>query len=226
MYKDIKTTGLSSFALSALAAVSMTVDHAAAVFAAASPVYYVMRAVGRIAFVIFAFLIAQSVDKTSSIKRFCLRLAVFAVISEPIFDMAFYGRWIFVRHQNIFFTLLAGVIGCSLVKRRDAVSTAAAMAVVLAAQLVGTDYGGVGVLLILAFYLLEKTRLFEVVAVFAAVCIVDGDPLFYAFALAAVPLIKLYNGSRGGGFAPKLRKWIFYIYYPAHLAFLIFIRTM
>jgi hypothetical protein len=38
-------------------------------------------------------------------------------------------------------------------------------------------------------------------------------------ALAAVPLICLYNGKRG----PKI-KWAFYVFYPVHLAVLVGVK--
>jgi uncharacterized membrane protein YjgN (DUF898 family) len=38
---------------------------------------------------------------------------------------------------------------------------------------------------------------------------------FFQFGVfLAVPLLTLYNGARGGG---KYSKWIFYVFYPAHL---------
>ena len=212
MDRAIKSTGLSSFALSAIAAASMTVDHAAVVFAAASPFYYAMRAVGRISFVIFAFLLAQSVDKTSSIKRFCFRLALFALISEPLFDMTFYQKWYYPGHQNVFFTLLAGVICCNVIKRKDAAAVATAVGIILAAQFANIDYGGAGVLLIAAFYLLGKRCAFAVAAAFTAVFAADGGALFCVFALAAVPFIAgvitprpLPDGSRSAVPLPSVR---------------------
>ena len=45
-------------------------------------------------------------------------------------------------------------------------------------------------------------------------------------ALAAVPMISIYNGMRGGDFVQKIRKWIFYIYYPAHIVFLLLVSTV
>lgn len=226
MNKDVKITGLSSFGLSLIAAASMTVDHAAVVLAAASPFYYAMRSFGRIAFVIFAFLLAQSADKTSSIKRFCLRLAAFAVMTEPIFDITFYQRWFYMGHQNVFFTLLLGVICCKVIKRKDTAAIALATGIILAAQYTNVDYGGAGVLLITAFNFFGKEHLLAVVAAFIAVFIADGGDSFCIFALAAVPMINIYNGIRGGDFVQKIRKWIFYIYYPAHIAFLSWISTV
>jgi len=212
-----KTKGLSSFQLSLIAAVSMTVDHIAAVFVGDPTLYFAMRAVGRLAFMIFGFIISQSVRKSSSIKRFCMRLLVFAVISEPVFDLAFYGRLNFGLHQNIFFTLLAGVICCASMKRGKAVAAVVAALAVMTAELLCFDYGGAGVLLIIAFYLLGKKYAALIGAVISLSFVANGDALFELFMIAAAPLINLYNGERGGTAVPKFRKWFFYLYYPVHL---------
>ena len=226
MHMDKKEEGLSSFGLSLIAVASMTVDHIAAVFVTDATLYFAMRAVGRLAFMIFAFIISQSVQKSSSIKRFCMRLLIFAVISEPIFDLAFYGRLFFSWHQNIFFTLLAGVICCAAMKRGKAVSAVAVAAAVIIAELLCFDYGGAGVLLIIAFNLLGKNYATLIGAVVSASFIANGDAAFELFMIAAAPLIKLYNGKRGGLSVPLFRKWFFYLYYPTHLLIIYIFSTV
>lgn len=221
-----KSKGLSSFQLSLIAVVSMTVDHIAAVFVTDPALYFAMRAVGRLAFMIFAFIISQSVQKSSSIKRFCMRLLVFAAISEPIFDFAFYGSLHFKYHQNIFFTLLAGVICCAAMKHGKAVSAAAVALAVIIAEWLCFDYGGAGVLLIIAFYLLDKKYAALIGAVISLSFVANGDALFELFMIAAAPLINLYNGKRGGMSAPYFRKWFFYLYYPAHLLIIGVVRIV
>ena len=217
MESAAKLKGLSSFQLSVIAAASMTVDHIAAVFVGDPELYFAMRAVGRLAFMIFAFIISQSVRKSSSIKRFCIRLLIFAFISEPVFDLAFYGRLNFGLHQNIFFTLLTGVICCAAMKKGKVIAAVTVAIAVITAELLCFDYGGAGVLLIVAFHLLGKKYAALIGAVISLSFVANGDALFELFMIAAAPLINLYNGSRGGMSAPKFRKWFFYLYYPAHL---------
>lgn len=47
--------------------------------------------------------------------------------------------------------------------------------------------------------------------------------LFQLGVFLAVPLLMSYNGVRKGG---KAYKWLFYVYYPAHLALLAVLRYM
>ena len=76
---------LSSNALKLTACVCMAVDHIGIVFMDNN---YIMRAVGRLAFPVFAFLLVQGLLRTSDVRRYLLRLGIFAVVSEIPFDLA------------------------------------------------------------------------------------------------------------------------------------------
>ena len=84
---------MSAFVLKLIAVVSMLIDHAAyslflaGVFTGRGYVY--MRAVGRIAFPIFAYMIVNGFEKTHDVRRYFSRLALFAVISQPVYRLAF-----------------------------------------------------------------------------------------------------------------------------------------
>lgn len=216
MYTAGNKKGLSSLWLSLAAAVSMTLDHIAVILLDDSVLYLPFRSAGRIAFVIFAFLISQSIDKTASIKRFCMRLAIFAVITEPIFDISFYGTPFYPEYQNIFFTLLTGVAAIHCFRKNEKIGALLLCIFTVAAQLLGFDYGGIGVLLIFAFWYFGIKNACFVAAAFAVITALnDGMPNL--FALASLPLILLYDGRRGGEKYPVLRRWFFYVYYPLHI---------
>lgn len=77
----------------------------------------ILHMIGRIAFPIFAFGIAQGCVYARSPKRFLGRLALFAVISEIPYNLAFRGSRLFFRYfdfNNVFFTLLLGAVCCYL----------------------------------------------------------------------------------------------------------------
>lgn len=84
---------MSAFVLKLIAVISMLIDHAAyslflaGVFTGKGYVY--MRAVGRIAFPIFAYMIVNGFEKTHDVRRYFSRLALFAVISQPVYRLAF-----------------------------------------------------------------------------------------------------------------------------------------
>lgn len=70
-------------ALKIIAILSMLIDHFGIVFAADKPLLYLLcRGVGRLAFPIFAFLIARGYGKTRCLLLYTVRLGVFAMLSQ------------------------------------------------------------------------------------------------------------------------------------------------
>lgn len=174
----------------------------------------IIRLVGRIAFPIFCFLLVEGFLHTRNVKKYAVRLGLFALVSEIPFNLAVRNRLLFPEHQNVFFTLLIGLLVIWAmkdfsVKERTLQGWIRAAAVTVAgsaaAELLGTDYGVWGVLLIVILYVLRENRTTQCLA---------GAALFsweYTAPLAFVP-IWFYNGKRG-----RQHKWFFYWFYPVHL---------
>lgn len=71
----------------------------------AQRVYGIFEILGHIGFPIFIFLLTEGFLHTRSRKRYLLTLAAFAVLTEPVFDLAHYGVFWNPTLQNVFFTL-------------------------------------------------------------------------------------------------------------------------
>lgn len=93
-----KRAGLSAMTLKYIAMATMLVDHMGYVL---FPWILWLRCVGRIAFPIFAFQIAEGCIRTHDRRRYALRLLLFAVLTEVPFDLAFNGQVLYLGYQNV-----------------------------------------------------------------------------------------------------------------------------
>ena len=119
MTNQTQTIGkpLTAFHLKVIALVIMVVDHtAAALEIIPMPLNTFLRRIGRIAFPIYAFLVAEGCRHTRSREKYLLRLGVFALISEIPFDLAFDSNWRtgvpgidFLNFTNVFYTMFFAV---------------------------------------------------------------------------------------------------------------------
>ena len=228
---------MTAFTLKIIALVSMVIDHLAIAFPAYFPI--VFRAVGRLAWPIFAFLVAEGFRHTKSQEKFLMRLFVFALISEIPYDLVMGNEINFFANTNIFYTLFLGGFAIYLFEKLKTRYTLQTMAVigaifpsVVLAEFLTVDFGGMGVLFVFAMYVIQPKKI-RLVAI-GGFALSQFIPLVMAyslgfeikptyllmipFALVTVPLVACYNGKRG--FNAKWTKWLFYIAYPAHLVLL------
>ena len=105
--KDNRSFGIDAVSLRLLAILFMLLDH---LWATVVPGNQWMNCVGRLAFPIFAFQLCEGYRHTSDFRRYCLRLLLFALLSEIPFNLFYAGSVLFPFHQNVMFTLLLGLL--------------------------------------------------------------------------------------------------------------------
>ena len=104
--------GLTSNMLRTIAVLLMLSDH---IWATAMNLGDWMTYIGRMAFPIFAFQIAEGFVHTSNFKKYALRLLGFAIITEIPFNLFYSSRWFNPYHQNVLFTLLLGLLAIKVI---------------------------------------------------------------------------------------------------------------
>lgn len=226
---------MNGFNLKLIAMITMFIDHMAAILLPSeSTAWLVCRSIGRLAFPIFCFLLVEGFLHTHNVKKYLARLLLFALISEIPFDLAFTSRSIhngFLLHQNIFFTLF---IGLAVIYGLSITSTVFAKNIVIdkllqslliltgcfIAYKLNTDYEYMGVLMIVAFYLLRNNKILLVLAVLSV------NTLFglgiQTLGAVSMMFILTYNGKRGR----QGNKYLFYVFYPAHIFVLYLISLL
>lgn len=229
--------GLSGSTLKIIAIVTMFIDHiGAAILENNAIVSYIinrgervytiwvildliLRLTGRIAFPIFCFLLVEGFLHTGNVRKYVLRLAAFCLISEFPFNLAFFGQLFYSGHQNVFFTLLIGLLVLIGLKhfsgkgwKNGIVRVICIIAGVIIARLLKTDYDAFGVCVIVLFYLFHNRPALRDVTTMLTLIICNLLEITGAFAL--IP-IHMYNGKRGISL-----KYFFYLFYPVHLLLL------
>lgn len=210
---------LNAAQLKIIALISMLTDHLAVCFAELLPEwgYNVMRSVGRLAFPIFCFLIVEGFEKTSSRLKYCLRLLIFALISEVPYDMLMHRAWFYPYGNNIMFTLMLTVLVLWIVdvlQKKGTPGIIAALSIAIAAGVAAyflhLEYSWKCIAIAMLFYVAKND---DAVKYAGTACVLLINTTITGLnAVFALPLIYLYNGKKG-----KTQKYFFYIFYPVHI---------
>lgn len=224
---------LNSNHLKMIAIIAMTIDHAADLmypgFPANSAAIF-LHIIGRLTAPIMWFFICEGYHYTRNIKKYMLRLFVFAIISHFAYCFAFginvipFSTGVFNQTSVIyplFISVLAMWLQDTELKINNFVKSVIIFILVWSAF--PADWSCIAVLAIMG---MSKNRgnlkrqmlsMMIWVIVYAIVSFFFVNRVYgiiQLFVFLVYPLLKQYNGQRGKA---KWTKWLFYIYYPAHL---------
>ncbi len=235
--------GLTSNMLRIIAVVFMLGDH---IWATYMNLWDGMTYIGRMAFPIFAFQIAEGFIHTSNLKKYFLRLLGFALISEIPFNLFCSSRWFNPYHQNVLFTLLLGLLAITVIdnakKNRTAKNIVLSVLWLVLISIVSfigfVDYGFLGMLTVVMFYVLRDfpfAWLCQLVAmVLINIVFFEGQVFpveilgktfeipYQGFAVFALIPVWLYGGKKGK--SNKVMQYGFYAFYPVHMLVLYLIK--
>lgn len=212
---------MSSYVLKLIAIITMFIDHIGyVIFDGFSFFNYI----GRIAFPIFAFQISEGYIHTKNLKKYFLRLFIFALISQIPF-MLFHKILSDNFALNIFFTLLLGLASIYIYDKSKHKFFGIVISIIIGiiAEFIHCDYGFYGISIILLFYVFKNNSLLSSISFIIAVTINYLIPIIkygfydiylylYIFTLIPIIFIALYNGKKG-----KNTKYLLYLFYPIHL---------
>ena len=225
-----KKTELTASDLKWIALVTMIVDHMGVLWLGkGSALYWICRAIGRLAFPLYCFLLVEGFVHTRDPKKYLGRLLTFAVISEIPYDLV-HDRLVLgptlgetlsnlLYGQNVLFTLALGLIalmGFVRLQNQNQPTLAVSWCVLISglAWLFRTDCSYGGVALICIFYRFRQDPPMRMIW--------GTGTLLFALGWLDVTavldfwLVSHYHGALGS----RKGKWWFYVAYPAHLLIL------
>jgi hypothetical protein len=225
---------MSNHVLKWIAIISMTIDHIGVYLIPFDhPAHIYFRLIGRLAFPLFAFLIAQGYKHTKDVFKYMKRLLIFAAAIEifmVLFYIVFFNQPSFGGYLaqslsfNIFWTLLFGLIALYLYHHENLDMKLGILPLLVLS--IYLQYSFYGVLLIMVFGIVKSLK-WQSIIIFILTALYVFHPLLLfdqsfsdiflvqMFAVLVMVPVYFYNGKRG-----KQMRYFFYFYYPLHIALL------
>lgn len=213
--------GLNGNQLKLIALVTMTVDHVGLTL---FPQVLWWRLIGRLAFPIYAFLVAEGCLHTRSMPKYLRSMALMALLCQGVYLVAMGSLY-----QCILVTFSLSIALCMVVSKAKKEKTPMWYLLTVAAILAvwffteelprllpgtdyGIDYGFLGVMLPVMVYL-APTKLWKLLITAGILLMMSATNWVQLPSVLAVVFLAMYNGARG----KRELKHIFYWYYPIHL---------
>lgn len=226
--------------LKLIAIIAMTIDHAAdLIFPGfpAQPVAFGLHFIGRLTAPIMWFFVCEGYYYTRNVKKYMMRMFIFAVISHFAYCFAFGISMIpfkdsIFNQTSVIYPLFVAIVVLWIQDTELPLNKWLKKIIifVLIWTAFPADWSCLAVLAIMDMYKKRGNLKKQMMAMIPYVAIYGIVSFFfvskiYALVLFGVilvyPVLKLYNGEKGKA---GWMKWFFYIYYPAHLIIVGIIR--
>jgi len=230
---------LSASALKVIAMVCMLCDHIWATIAVGFEETLWLTMVGRLAFPIFAFQLAEGFSRTTNPHAYTKRMFWCALITEIPFNLMSGASIINPFHQNVLFTFWLSLLILGRLKKakeRDTlyyILNIVIFSVIgyLAGMLLMVDYFGYGILTVILFYVCRDLPfgwVFQLAGMvyinwhmigglLIPIPVGGGEFMLSVQGLAVLALIPiwLYNGEKGKHY--RIIRPVCYAFYPVHM---------
>jgi len=232
--------GINRNQLKLIAVVAMTLDHLTWIIwpgYSTDAFALIMHCIGRITAPIMWYFIAEGYYHTRSVKKYALRLLVFAVISHFAYTFAFGISMIPFRtsvfnQTGVMWPLFWGLIGLHISRMEQVKDWQKAAAMLLICVIsFCSDWSCIAAMAVVFMgeyrgsFKKQMISMMTFVCIYAAVYVLCIDRVYgmvQLFAAAAIPLLAKYNGQRGS----SRGRWGFYVYYPLHLVLCGIVRIL
>ena len=216
-----------------IAIIAMLIDHLAwCTCTTTDPLGFTLHVIGRLTGPIMAFMLAEGYLHTRNVKKYGMRLLVFALISGIPFSLFEAGAWP-MPTLGVIFTLFLGLVAIWVWDKTNLhVAWKIVIIVLLCVLSIFGDWPFFDILWPLFFVIYrdnpkKKWTAFTIIAFSdillsqAAAIFIMKNPFGQAFQIGVflvIPFFLLYNGESGS--RHPFHKWFFYVFYPLHLLIL------
>ena len=234
---------LNSNHLKIIAIIAMTIDHIADLLYPGMPnniISNILHIIGRLTAPIMFFFICEGFYYTKDLKKYIIRLFIFALISHFAYCFAFGINYIpfstgeIFNQTSIMWTLAWSVVALYIVHGKNDLKKWQKWILVILINILtfSADWSCIGVMIILSMYdnrkdlnKQMKNMLFWafIYALVSFLFVSKTYGIIQLFVILVYPLLNIYNGERG---KIKNLKWLFYIYYPLHLVIIGILRLL
>lgn len=224
-------SGINRNQLKLIAIFAMTLDHVLCVVwpGYKLPVFvYLLHAVGRLTAPIMCFFIAEGYHYTHDVKKYAVRLFLFALVSHFAYNFAFgipfipFKTGIF-NQTSIMWALAWGLVTLVIQDSTLKQWKKTALTILICIIAFPSDWSSIAIMFIVGFashrgnFRKQSINLIFYAALYAIVYMIFINVrygLLQMCVVLALPLLYRYNGEKGRG---NWMKWFFYLYYPLHL---------
>jgi len=224
---------LNSNHLKLIAIIAMTIDHIADLIYPGMPnniISNILHIIGRLTAPIMFFFICEGFYYTKNLKKYILRLFLFAIISHFAYCFAFRINYIPFSSGNIFnqtsimWSLAWSVVALYIIYKTNLKEWQKWILIILINIITfSSDWSCIAVMSILSMYSNRGNLKKQIISmsfwilIYAIISYLFVSKIYGLITLGVLlvyPLLNVYNGKKG-----KLNwlKWFFYIYYPLHL---------
>ena len=248
---SVRDGGVNRFTLKMIAILAMAIDHIAWSFIPTSSVPgQVMHAIGRLTGPIMFFFIAEGYRHTRSVWKYLARLLLFTALSTLPFSFFETGSFTFYSF-GVIYTLALGLLAIVCYDRIQNRILSWSAIIILCILSIWGDWAFFGVILCLLFHIFHTNFTGQLISAgvvtvsafllsfrnyvtsfaFSSISMQRGTEeamrlgivsnLFVVGIVLPVILLRFYNGKSG---EKPWSRWFFYIFYPAHLLLLGFLK--
>ncbi len=237
---------LNANTIKLIAILAMTIDHVTWWLFPGYPtdaLPLLLHMIGRLTCPIMCYFIAEGYHFTRDVRKYTLRLFLFALVSHFPYVLASNGMFIpsysggILNRTSVMWALAWGLVMLRVAdsaKLKQWMKTLLVLVICLIA--LPADWSCIASLCVLAFgtnrgnFRAQMLWMVFYVGIYAVVYFFAIDRVYGILQMAVVlsaPVLYLYNGQRGKSpAANRVMKWFFYLYYPLHLLIIALLKMI